>query len=296
MGAVYRDFDQETLDHEYNARASVDDAEYFLRAYAERSREARETTESRPDVAYGDHPDEVIDIFSAATGGSPVFIFIHGGYWRALSQKDSAFMAPCFARQGIATVTVNYSLAPGTSLDLIVAQCRKAVAWVWHNAASFGGDAARIFVGGSSAGGHLAGMMLAGGWQEAAGVPGDVVKGGVGLSGLYDLEPLRLSNVNDWMSMDVETAARNSPLIQLPHAEVLLIAACGALETSEFKRQNQIYAEAWEQRAWSRIQFEAENRNHFDIVFDMCDPATQLSREIFRMMGVGRHKETPAPE
>lgn len=286
MTIVYRDFDQETLDREYNARATVDDAEVFIREYGSRSEAARDSLPCLLDVPYGAHGDAVVDLFPAGRG-SPVFIFIHGGYWRALSQRDSAFMAPAFVERGVSVVAVNYSLAPGASLDTIVHQCREAVSWVWQYASqALDTDPDRIFVGGSSAGGHLTGMMLAGGWHDEFGVPPDIIKGAISFSGLHDLEPIRLSNINEWAQLDDMSAHRNSPIHHLPQKGCPLIVTCGELETAEFKRQARTYADAWESQGWPCSHFEVAGRNHFDIVFDLCDPASRVAKEVFAMIGV----------
>ena len=286
MDSVYRDFDQEMLDREYNARATVDDAELFIRAYGDRSAAAREQVSCLLDVPYGDHADEVMDLFPAGPG-APVFIFIHGGYWRALSQRDSGFMAPCFVGRGIAVVAVNYSLAPVVTIDTIVRQCRDAVEWVWREGpAAMDIDSDRIFVGGSSAGGHLTGMMLAGGWRADRNLPEDLIKGAISFSGLHDLEPIRLSNINDWARLDEASAHRNSPIHHLPEHGCPLIVTCGDLETSEFKRQSRVYAETWRASDGACSHFVTPKRNHFDVVFEMCDPASRTATEIFTMIGL----------
>ena len=282
---IYRDFDQETLNREYSARDTVPDIEPYISEYGRLSAEARETLDCRLDVAYGQHPDEVVDVFPSS-GGAPTLVYIHGGYWRMLSHKESSFMAPCFAAAGAATVAVNYSLAPAAPLDRIVGQCRAAVAWTWRNAREFGGDPDRIFVCGSSAGGHLVGMMVAGGWRLGAGLPEDAIKGAVPLNGLHDLEPVRLSNVNDWAGLDEDAARRNSPIHHLPDNGCPLIVSWGGSETSEFKRQSRLYAEAWKAKGWQVDAFEHEKRNHFDIVFDLCDGGSLLGRKVFEMMGL----------
>jgi arylformamidase len=285
MESVYRDFDQEALDREYNARATVDDAELFIRAYGDRSAAAREQLFCLLDVPYGDHSDEILDLFPAGPG-APVFVFIHGGYWRALSQRDSSFMAPCFVARGIAVVAVNYSLAPRVSIDTIVRQCRDAVEWVWREGPSaMGIDRDRIFVGGSSAGGHLTGMMVAGGWRAARNLPEGLIRGAISFSGLHDLEPIRLSHINDWARLDETSAHRNSPIHHLPEEGGPLIVTCGALETLEFKRQSRIYAEAWQARGWACLHYETPARNHFDVIFEMCDPSSRIATDIFSMIG-----------
>ena len=282
---VYRDFDQAELDREYTIRDTVPDIDPFLDEYARLSAEARATLSCRLDVSYGEHPDEMVDVFPGR-GRAPVLVYIHGGYWRMLSQKESAFMAPCFVEAGAAVVTVNYSLTPHTSLDNIVGQCRAAVAWAWKNAEEFGGDPDNIFVCGSSAGGHLTGMMVAGGWHAVAGIPENAVKGAVPLSGLHDLEPVRLSCVNEWARLDEASARRNSPVHNLPRIGCPLIIAYGASETSEFKRQSRMLGEAWSRNGWPIEMFEHETRNHFDLVFDLCDGQSLLGRKIFAMMGL----------
>ncbi len=292
MTKVYGDFDQETLDNEFLIVRTVPNLEPFIADYARLSAEARATLDCRQDVSCGDHPDQMVDIFPAAGrdaggngGAAPVFIFIHGGYWRMLSHRESSFMAPNMVGNGIAVVSVNYSLAPGASIDTIVRQCREAIAWTWRNAADFGGDPDRIFVCGSSAGGHLTGMMVAGGWHDELGIPADTIKGAIPLSGLHDLEPLRHSCVNEWAQLDEVSARRNSPVHHLPENGCPLILSYGGSETAEFKRQSKILADAWRAKGGQADLFEHPTRNLFDIVFDLCDPDSLLGRKVLDMIG-----------
>jgi arylformamidase len=286
MTNIYRDFDQAQLDIEYNARGTVPDYTIFGRDNDSFSEEARQTLDCLLDVSYGDHPDEVVDIFPAGPK-APVFLYFHGGYWRANSQKQAAAMAPNFVKHGVTVVPVNYSLAPGASLDEITRQSRAAVAWVGkHGAESFGADPDRIYVGGTSAGGHITGMILAGGWQADFGVPDDLVKGALALNGLHDLEPVRLSEPNEWAKLDEAAARRNSPIHHLPKQGCPLIVSYGGSETSEFKRQSNIYAAAWRDRGWPCSEFEVTECNHFNLPQQLRDPDTRMCREMFEMIGV----------
>jgi arylformamidase len=287
---LYRDYDRAALDIQYNARATVPDYSVITRQYAEESRRARETLPCVLDAAYGEHPDETLDIFPAArnAGGglAPVFVFLHGGYWRLLSKDDSSSMAPAFTRAGAMVVAVNYSLAPAVTLDRIVDQVRRAIAWLHRNIAAHGGDPARIHVGGSSAGGHLTGMLLADDWQARYGVPANIIRGAAPLSGLFDLIPLMYTHINEWMALTPESAARNSPMLHLPASPCPVVASHGENETDEFKRQTHDYLAALRSRGGDARHVPMPGTNHFDIVLCLNDPDAPITRAIFAQMGL----------
>ena len=282
---IFREFDQQTLDAEYRIRDSIPlhQFEGIIKRYSDDSAAARENLNCETDVSYGDDPDEIMDIYPGP-GNAPIFVFIHGGYWRMLSQKESSLMADNMVANGAAFATLNYSLAPAASLDEIVRQCRAALAWIYNNAEKYGVDRNRIHVGGSSAGGHLVGMMLAGGWHGEFGVPDDLIKSACALSGLHDMEPIRLSEVNEWLQLDEASARRNSPIHNLPSRGCPLIVAYGGNETSEFKRQSNIYADAWKSAGFECEIFEMPNHNHFDIPFDINEPDGVLAKAVLRKM------------
>lgn len=282
---VYRDFDQASLDAQYRARDQVPDFSVFTRRYRSLTDQARARLEWRT-VQYGPTEAECMDLYPAGPG-APVFIYLHGGYWRIMGREDAAFMAEALVGCGIAVAAVNYGLCPAVTLDEIVRQCRAAVAWLWrHGAAEAGIDTDRIFAGGSSAGGHLAGMLLASGWQGGYGMPDGVVKGGLGASGLYDLEPIRLSEINGWVGLDEAAARRNSPLRHLPPAGSSVILTVGGLEQGEFKRQTAEYAAACRAAGATVEEVAAPERHHFDVILDLCDTGSVLSRALFRGMGM----------
>lgn len=291
--AVYRDFDRDALEREYNIRGTVSEA-YFDETgarYASESARMRAALHCVEDVSYGPSADEVVDIFPAGDS-APVLFWVHGGYWRALSHKDSSFMAETFVRRGVAVVAVNYSLAPAASLDIIVAQCRRAFAWLYENAAAYGIDSERMYIGGTSAGGHLAGMLVADGWRADHGVPEDAVKGCCALNGLHDLEPLLHCAPNGWLNLDGEAARRNSPIHHIPSpggpypSGCPLIVSYGGNETAEFKRQTDDFAAAWRARGYAADHIDMADWNHFNIVFDLMDPKGRLTRAVFTMMGL----------
>ncbi len=276
MTNVWNGLDQATLDREYNARASVPAFDVELRRYQDISAAARAALPHTAGLVFDPASGCALDWFPGAPGG-PVLLWIHGGYWRALSKEDQSCVAPGLVAAGVHVAVMDYSLAPAASLDLIVHQVRTAVAWVGAAAPRFGADPARLFVGGSSAGGHLCGMVLA----APAGVAGAIA-----LSGLYDLEPIRLSHINAWMSLDADAVRRLSPQGLIPPGAPAprLLASYGGRESSEFKRQTEAYAAAWRAAGHRAAVLPQEARNHFDIVLGLGDAADPLCRAAVAFM------------
>ena len=283
---VFRGYDREALDREYDNRQKVKNAAEVLAWYAAESEATRRALECRLDVSYGQHPGEALDIFPAAgPRPAPVQVFIHGGYWQRLDKADFSYVARGFVPAGAALVAINYALVPTVSLDELVRQCRASIAWVHANAASFGGDPARVFVSGHSAGGHLVAMVMATDWK-AFGAPADVVKGGAGISGLYDLEPIRLCYLNDVLKLTPEDARRNSSvLLPAPHSGRLLLAVGGA-EGPEYHRQTEDQATAWRRGGLAVEVLDMAGHDHFSIAVRLGDPKAELTAAILRQMGL----------
>src|SRR6185437_13320042 len=167
--------------------------------YRERSRAVYDAFATERDLCYDAASGQCLDIVPAPGPGlKPAFVFIHGGYWRMLSKNESVYMAPPLAARGISLVAPDYALAPGATLEEIVRQVRASIAWLHRHGAGHGIDPERIFVGGHSAGGHLTAMLVASGWHSAMDLPEDVIKGAMPVSGLFDLEPITHSFVNEW--------------------------------------------------------------------------------------------------
>ena len=170
--------------------------------YRDRSLEVYRTQPHERDLRYDEASGQGLDIVPAPGSGlKPAFVFIHGGYWRMLSKDESVYMAPALNARGITLVAPDYSLAPATSLEEIVRQVRTAIVWLYRHGAEHGIDPERLFIGGHSAGGHLTGALVAGGWRQAFGLPENVIKGAMPVSGLFDLEPITRSFVNEWMGL-----------------------------------------------------------------------------------------------
>jgi arylformamidase len=282
----WRDLSADELAHGYDARGTVPDVDTLLRDYHEQSTPMYALPCVR-DIAYGPHPDERLDLFPVpGRADAPLFVFVHGGYWRALAKEDSVFMARCFTERGIAVASVNYALSPGAGLHDIVAQCRRALGWLHAHAPAHGVNAGHMVLGGSSAGGHLAAMMLSPSGQRAHGVPAGVVRGAVLVSGLFDLEPVQATRPNDWLRLDGAGARALSPLHDLPDPATRLCVAVAEIDTGEFKRQSALYAQACVAQGNPVTTLDVRGRNHFDIILDWMDPHSALSRATWPLFDV----------
>lgn len=267
---VYRDFDQDELDAQYNCRAMVPDAEDWVARWAEESALATEQLDHRFDVAYGEGEGELLDIFPAAEPGAPIMVFIHGGYWRSMDKDVHRFVARSFVPAGVSLVCINYALAPSVGMDEIVRQNRAALAWIYRNAATFDGDPNRIYLSGHSAGGHLTAMMMATDWPAFEdGLPSNLVKGGCPISGLYDLEPIRHTYLNEDVRLDEDEAERNSPVRYPPLGPGWMVITAGGLESDEFHRLQRELVDGWRAHGLRVTEVESPKMHHFNVVAEL---------------------------
>ncbi len=284
--AVFRGYDQAALDAQLNLRARwPEHPDYFAR-WAADSAAVRERLHGRLDLAYGPSAPETLDLFPAAGGTpAPLLAFIHGGYWQALDKSDYSYLAPAFVDRGFAYASLNYGLAPDTSIGTMIDQIRRALAWLYRQAEAHNIDRQRLVVAGHSAGGHLAAMALATDWPALApDLPPGLLAGGCSVSGVYDLEPVRLSYHNAILGIAAEEAAGWSPLRCLPAAAPPLILAVGAGETDEFLRQQAEFAEAWRQRGLSSRQVPLPGLHHFSAVDALGDTGHPLYVAVQQML------------
>ena len=283
--AVYATYDQARLDWQYNNRARVPDFQDYIDRWTEASAKAREVTRGvELNVAYGPGPREKLDVFSAGPQ-KPVLVFIHGGYWRSLDKDVFSFLAPALNAAGISAVLINYPLAPAATMDEIVATVRGAFVWLAGHGGGLGLNIARMHVAGHSAGGHLAAMVMSTDWSALDGqLPADLVKGGCAISGLYDLEPIRLCYLNEDLHLDMESARRNSPIHLAPARAGPLILTVGGLEPAEYQRQQRVQADAWRTAGHSLTTVDAPGLDHFSIVDSFLAPNGPLLAALLSQM------------
>jgi len=280
--------DRAFLSREYNNRALVPDhAQYFAR-WAERSAHARATMTCYLDREYGPTPGEKLDIFPARKGDGSVLMFIHGGYWRSLDKRDFSYLAPTWVDAGVSLVVVNYDLCPTVTIEEIVCQMLRASAWLYRHAEEYGMDEERLFVCGHSAGAHLTAMLMAALWPVFdPGLPRDLFKGGLAISGVYDLRPLvEVDFLSADLRLDEASALKVSPAFLPPATRAPVYTCVGGLESTEFKRQNALLAQRWRSAVAADVPM--PGRHHFSVVDELANPASALFAGAKRMMKLDR--------
>lgn len=243
-----------TLNDDYMPSRRVPDADALVAAWARDSAAARQAF-APLELAYGAGEHERLDVFSPEGAARATLLFIHGGYWQAFYKASFSYLAPPLLAAGLRVAVISYDLAPAVTLGHIVGQARRATAFV---AGQFAGP---LVVAGHSAGGHLAAMIHATDWA-AEGLPGVTLAGGIGISGLYDLRPLRRTELQPALRLSPEVARALSPACLTPTSAAPFIAAVGADESGAFLGQSLTLARAWP--GVVRGVRQLPGRHHFD--------------------------------
>ena len=272
---LYRGMDRAQLDVAYNNSAAVPERDAIVADWAARSAKVRRENAARLDLAYGDTRRERLDLFLAIDPKAPTLAFIHGGYWQMNDKENFAFFAEGLLPLGINLAVIEYTLAPAARLDRIVSEVRRSVRWLAEHLGEYGADPNRLYVAGHSAGGHLTAMTM----------PLAEVCGGIAISGIYDLEPIRLNYLNEKLALDTTEAERNSPVRHLPETAGELLVAYGSRELPELCRQSIEYARAWTERGLPGHLLPVEGADHFTILDALAQPEGVLTRALLGMLG-----------
>jgi len=283
---IFLDYDQAALDRAYDQPSWAPNMQEVLarRAAASDAVRARRDPQS---FAYGPTAIERLDVYPTPRPNAPVMVFLHGGAWRGGDARSQAFAAETFVNAGVHWVVPDFATVMDVGLDGMVQHVRRAVAWVATNGARFGGDPARIYVGGHSSGGHLAGNVLITDWARDFRLPDDLVKGGLCMSGMYDLRPVRLSARSSYVKFDDHIEHELSPIRHLARLSCPVVVAYGERDSPEFQRQSREWAEAL--RAAGRLQalVVGEGLNHFELPETLADPSSALGRAVLALVTPG---------
>jgi acetyl esterase/lipase len=272
--ALWRGMDRATLDIAYNNSAHVTDSAERLAEWSRRSAALRARQPALLDRPYGLRERNRIDLFRCGHASAPLLVFIHGGYWQRNSKEVFSCMAEGPLACGFDVALPGYTLAPEASLTQIVAEIRSAIAWLRREGPAFGVATQGLVASGWSAGGHLAATSMA--WPE--------VDAGLSISGIFDLEPIRLGALNDRLALSPGEAFGLSPLHHWPERAGRLVVAYGTAELPELQRQSRDYAGAWQAHGLPGKLLPVEDRNHFSILDELVAPEGRLTRSALALL------------
>jgi len=275
---VYGSMDRQALDAAYNNSVAVADSDQYLADWLRRSEALRARMPDHLDLVYGDAPRTRLDFFGTNHTAAPTLLFFHGGYWQRNAKEGFSFIAEGPLAHGFNVAVAGYTLAPEAHMDRIVSEVRAALHWLHEHLAAWGGDPVRLYVSGWSAGGHLTAMLM--------GEP--LVAGGLSISGLFDLEPIRLCYLNEKLGLDREQARRNSPLLNLPARAAKLIIAYGSDELPELKRQSREFGAAWSARGLPEEVIEVADCHHYAVLEQLAQPDGVLAKALAVSAGTKR--------
>jgi arylformamidase len=228
--------------------------------------------------------DETVDIFPAKEQGAPLLVFIHGGYWYSFSSKEFSMVANGLVGHGITVAVMNYSLCPKVTIPEITRQSRALIAWFQGEASNYNADPARIFVSGHSAGGQQVAMLSATDWSGEYGLPDDVIKGGVAISGIHDLRAMPYSYLQPSLQLTHEVILRQSPCLDVPRSGPPLLISCGAKETSEIRRLATEYHQARQANGLGGELLIQEGKHHFSAIEGLNDGDSTLCKAVTDFM------------
>ena len=283
---VYKQFRADEMESHFNPRAVLPDVDGLIAERSAKSAETRERLANHRNLAYGDSDRQVVDIFPAAQPNAPVNVYIHGGYWRAVSKDDVSQLAEHFHKKGVTSVLLEYDLCPNVTLTDIVRQTRAGLAWTYRNIADYGGDPERIYISGSSAGGHLVAMMLAHDWEKDEGIPNDFIKGSVAITGVMDTDPVLHVTPNDQICLTPELARENNPMLNPPKVHSPLVIVVGGDEPDGWRQMSKDYYEMCKSRGVPCEYHEIPGSHHFSVTEAVGEAGSLMEKLVFGQMGI----------
>lgn len=286
---VFMNYDQVELNAAYDQRAYAPLGDQITARFISDSAETRRRLGNPERHSYGPSEIEKLDIFRTPAANGPIMVFVHGGAWLRNQASDFHYLAENFVRGGANFVALDFVPVDHANGDLRVMadQVRRAIVWVYRNAASFGGDPNRIFVSGQSSGAHLAGVALITDWAKDYSAPADILKGGVLQSGMYEMKPVRLSSRGSYIKFDDAMEDAMSSQRHIANLRAPIVVTYGTNETPEFQRQNREFATAVKAAGKPVTLIVLPNHNHYEVQQTMASPYGWGGRAALALMGLG---------
>ncbi|WP_272011440.1 alpha/beta hydrolase [Roseovarius sp. ZX-A-9] len=269
-----------TLEHGYDVRLLRSDFAELSQSWAERSAALRKNATVKLDRRYGPGEKDLMDLFLCGEKEAPLFVFIHGGYWQRGDKAMYSFVAESFLKAGVDVAIVGYELCPSATMASMAGKIRSALVWLWQNGAAEGINKDRINVSGHSAGGHLTGIALATDWPSFnLDVPKNLIKSGIPISGLFQLEPLLRTTISDALHLDESKAKALSPQFLPPATTAPILVTLGGGETPQFHWQADEFVAQWSTFEAPIEKYAEPDVDHFDVVNRLSSSESEIFRK-----------------
>jgi arylformamidase len=284
---VWRDLDQKALDDAYDQDVYAPNRPLIVTRRIAASERTRAILGAPERVPYGPSEYERLDIFRAPVANAPINLFIHGGAWRRNKGPDYHLQAEPLVHAGAHCLIADFINVEQSGGDLfpMYEQVRRVIAWAWRNTDSYGGDRERFYISAHSSGSHLSACVLTGGWREE-GLPENFCKGALLLSGMYDLEAVRLSKRSSYVKFTDAMVESLSSQRQLDGLHTPLVLAYGTQETPEFQRQTREFFAAVQAAGKPADLIVGDAYNHFELLETLANPYGLTGRALLRQMGL----------
>ena len=282
---VYKDFKREEMEYQFNPRTTVTEYPQLAVEREKASEVTRAKLKHHRDVRYGDAPRMLLDIFPAEQSGAPVQVYIHGGYWRGGSKDAYSFISEPFVEAGATMVLLEYDLCPQVTVPDIMRETREGIAWVYRHIAEYGGDPERLYLSGSSAGGHLTARALSHRWEDD-GLPEDLIKGAVAITGVYDADPVFYVSSNEDIRLTPDTAREISAMLHPPLDRTPFVVAVGGAETRGWIGMSRDFFALCQERGLDCSYLEVPGTHHFSVSGQLGERGSLMARTVLSQMGL----------
>jgi arylformamidase len=283
--AIWLDYDQQDMNEMYDQGVYAFNQRFTLDRSDANNKIATAIIGKAERFAYGPTPVEGVDVWKTKRPNAPVLIYLHGGGWRGGRSADFALYAESYINAGANFVSVDFTNVRDTKGDIfpMVDQCRRAVGWIYRNAAKFGGDPERLYLCSRSSGSHLAGCVVTTEWEKME-LPRSILKGAVMGSGMYDLKPVRMSARSGYVKFTDEMEQQLSAQRHIDKLHTPLVLCIGTLETPEFQRQSRDFVAAVKAAGKQAELVVGQHYNHYEVGDTIGHPYQLMGRELMKMM------------
>lgn len=263
-----RGLDRAALTRAYDNSGAVRDSATLVAGWRTRSAAFRER-HAGVTLSYGHGPRQAVDLYRSGTKAAPCLAFIHGGYWQRNAREDFSCMAEGPLALGLDVALVGYTLAPEASLTRIAEEIDAALHLLRREA---GGG--RLVVAGWSAGGHLAALKA------------DAVDAALAVSGIFDLEPIAGTALNDALRLTAAEVEGLSPIRRLAPGTPSVSVVYGGAELPELCRQSEAYHAARRALGLGGALRVVPGADHFRVLDALIAPDGLIAREAARLAGL----------